>query len=258
MMLTYEYDTHAPQFTGKERDETNLDYFGARYFSGAMGRWTSPDPLLNSGRPDIPQSWNRYNYVSNNPLKFVDPTGLYQWAADCKKGDTKCEDERQRFRDSITKAEESLEGLDKNSDEHKELEKVLKKLGKENDGKIEIAFGQAKDGAPASTLGREITIDYSVVDAISKGYSLTQDDTAILDAGITVHEGEHSSPAFSFLGPLRTTLNRESSAYRKQSILYQGLKYNDPVFKIWNESFYNVDKEIARSTAIKTHLDSLK
>jgi len=31
-------------FTGKERDvETGLDYFGARYFSSAAGRWVSPD-----------------------------------------------------------------------------------------------------------------------------------------------------------------------------------------------------------------------
>lgn len=48
------------KFTGKERDaETVLDYFGARYLSGAQGRFTSPDPLLNSGRPREPQSWNR-------------------------------------------------------------------------------------------------------------------------------------------------------------------------------------------------------
>ena len=32
------------KFTGKERDaETGLGYFGARYFSGAQGRFTSPD-----------------------------------------------------------------------------------------------------------------------------------------------------------------------------------------------------------------------
>ena len=37
--------THAERhFTRKERDwETGLDYFGARYFSGAQGRFTSPD-----------------------------------------------------------------------------------------------------------------------------------------------------------------------------------------------------------------------
>ncbi len=41
----------AHRFTGKERDaESGLDYFGARYLSSSMGRFTSPDPMLNSGR----------------------------------------------------------------------------------------------------------------------------------------------------------------------------------------------------------------
>jgi RHS repeat-associated protein len=55
---------------------TGLDYFGARYFSGAQGRFTSPDPMLASGRAEDPQSWNRYAYGRNNPLRFIDPTGL--------------------------------------------------------------------------------------------------------------------------------------------------------------------------------------
>jgi RHS repeat-associated protein len=66
----------AQKFTSKERDaETGLDFFGARYFSAAQGRFTSPDiagPRLND-----PQSLNRYNYTRNNPLKRVDPDGLY-------------------------------------------------------------------------------------------------------------------------------------------------------------------------------------
>jgi RHS repeat-associated core domain len=65
------------QFTGKERDsETGLDYFGARYFSGAQGRFTSPDPLMASARISDPQTWNRYSYALNNPLKYVDPNGM--------------------------------------------------------------------------------------------------------------------------------------------------------------------------------------
>jgi RHS repeat-associated protein len=67
------------KFTGKERDgETGLDYFGARYFSGAQGRFTSPDPENASGflYSDDPQSWNGFAYGRNNPLKFVDPDGL--------------------------------------------------------------------------------------------------------------------------------------------------------------------------------------
>jgi RHS repeat-associated protein len=65
------------RFTGKERDqETGLDYFGARYFSGAMGRWTSPDPLhFQAEMLTDPQRFNLYGYVRNNPLKFVDPKG---------------------------------------------------------------------------------------------------------------------------------------------------------------------------------------
>ena len=65
------------KFTGKERDaETGLDYFGARYFSGAQGRMTSPDAPFADQLAADPQSWNLYAYARNNPLKFVDPTGL--------------------------------------------------------------------------------------------------------------------------------------------------------------------------------------
>ncbi len=64
------------QFTGKERDgETGLDYFGARYLSGAQGRFTSPDEPLFDQSPNDPQSWNLYSCVRNNPLRYTDPTG---------------------------------------------------------------------------------------------------------------------------------------------------------------------------------------
>jgi RHS repeat-associated protein len=64
------------KFTGKERDaETGLDFFGARYFSGPQGRFSSPDrPFADQVESD-PQSWNMYAYVRNNPLRFIDLTG---------------------------------------------------------------------------------------------------------------------------------------------------------------------------------------
>jgi RHS repeat-associated protein len=72
-------DSAIPQkFTGKERDaETGLDYFGARYLSSAQGRWTSPDEPFADQHPEDPQSWNLYGYVKNNPLRFIDPFGLW-------------------------------------------------------------------------------------------------------------------------------------------------------------------------------------
>jgi RHS repeat-associated protein len=81
-------------FTGKERDaETGLDYFLARYYSGAQGRFLSPDEF--KGGPDDaltgaditppgplpyadignPQTLNKYAYVINNPLRYTDPDG---------------------------------------------------------------------------------------------------------------------------------------------------------------------------------------
>jgi len=65
------------KFTQKERDtETGLDYFGARYHSSMQGRFTSVDPLRASANPRIPQRWNRYSYVANQPTIAIDPDGL--------------------------------------------------------------------------------------------------------------------------------------------------------------------------------------
>jgi len=69
------------KFTGKERDsETNLDYFGARYYGSNMGRWTSPD--WSDGAEAVPyaelrspQSLNLYSYVQNNPVINTDDDG---------------------------------------------------------------------------------------------------------------------------------------------------------------------------------------
>jgi RHS repeat-associated protein len=58
-------DIEAQKFTGKERDsETGLDFFGARYFSSAQGRFTTPDwsaipqaiPFASPKRSPNPQS----------------------------------------------------------------------------------------------------------------------------------------------------------------------------------------------------------
>lgn len=65
------------KFTQQERDdETGLDYFLARYYSAAQGRFLSVDPENAGAKIADPQSWNGYSYASNNPLRYVDPTGL--------------------------------------------------------------------------------------------------------------------------------------------------------------------------------------
>jgi RHS repeat-associated protein len=61
------------------RDQkTGLDYAINRYYHSALGRFTSPDPYMASGGPGVPQSWNRYAYVQNDPVNFADPAGLFR------------------------------------------------------------------------------------------------------------------------------------------------------------------------------------
>jgi RHS repeat-associated protein len=47
-----------------------------RELSANQGRWLSPDPA-DLGAVDFsnPQSWNRYAYVNNSPLNYIDPSG---------------------------------------------------------------------------------------------------------------------------------------------------------------------------------------
>ncbi|MFH1506502.1 MAG: RHS repeat-associated core domain-containing protein [archaeon] len=55
-------------FTGKE-NEGELTYFGARYYDSDIGKFTQKDPIKDN------KNW--YSYASNNPLKYIDPTGMY-------------------------------------------------------------------------------------------------------------------------------------------------------------------------------------
>ena len=69
-------DTTRQRFTSKERDmESGLDYFLARYYSSAQGRFTGPDAPLAGQDAQDPQTWNLYAYTSNNPINRHDPDG---------------------------------------------------------------------------------------------------------------------------------------------------------------------------------------
>jgi len=66
-------------FTGQNQDTVaGLYDFMFRQYHAVQGRWISPDPAgLGAVNPASPQSWNRYAYVSNNPLRLTDPLGLF-------------------------------------------------------------------------------------------------------------------------------------------------------------------------------------
>ena len=56
-------------YTGKEFDtDTGLYYYNARFYDPTLGRFITEDPARSGG--------NWYEYGNDNPLRFVDPTGL--------------------------------------------------------------------------------------------------------------------------------------------------------------------------------------
>jgi RHS repeat-associated protein len=61
-------------YNGKERQTTgNVGFFdyGARMYDPEIARWTTVDPLAEKY-----YSWTPYVYVGNNPVRFIDPTGM--------------------------------------------------------------------------------------------------------------------------------------------------------------------------------------
>ncbi len=65
-------------YTGHEMDdEFDLVNMKGRIYDPVLGRFMSADPFVQS--PGNPQSFNRYAYVYNNPLKYTDPSGYFSW-----------------------------------------------------------------------------------------------------------------------------------------------------------------------------------
>jgi RHS repeat-associated protein len=71
-------DSVRQKFTSYEADaETGLNFAQARYHSSIQGRFSSADPTMLSVDIGAPQSLNRYSYVMNDPLSWIDPSGMF-------------------------------------------------------------------------------------------------------------------------------------------------------------------------------------
>ncbi len=62
------------QYTGRENDTIDLYYLRARYYGPSLHRFISEDPMM-----PLDVGVNFYVYALNNPLLFIDPTGLQSW-----------------------------------------------------------------------------------------------------------------------------------------------------------------------------------
>jgi RHS repeat-associated protein len=66
------------RFTGQRQESglggaDGLYYYGARWYDPYLNRWLQPDTIVPN--PGNPQDLNRFAYVRNNPLRYIDPSG---------------------------------------------------------------------------------------------------------------------------------------------------------------------------------------
>ncbi|MEV8372778.1 RHS repeat-associated core domain-containing protein [Kribbella sp. NPDC056861] len=71
-------------YTAQRQDSTGLLYLNARYYDPALGRFISPDPVID-GESNI--GLNRYAYAANDPVNRLDYTGLSCTESDGSKCD---------------------------------------------------------------------------------------------------------------------------------------------------------------------------
>jgi RHS repeat-associated protein len=61
-------------FTDQEQDDTVGLNMRGRMYDATTRTFLTPDPIV--GSPLKVSGWNKYAYVLNNPLKYVDPSGF--------------------------------------------------------------------------------------------------------------------------------------------------------------------------------------
>jgi RHS repeat-associated protein len=190
--------TETVRFTGKERDaETGLDYFGARYFSGAQGRFTSPDPLMASAKVSNPQSWNRYSYTFNNPLRFTDPTGMYT----CEGTKEQCE-QFEKTRAAVLKSKDS---------DALRAANAYGKAGVDNGVIVRFADKLNDRGGTVSRRDTGLRVDPNDPTKFQATLNVTIQSDNIRNQETIAHEGSHVADYQAFVNSIDLAGNMDQS-----------------------------------------------
>jgi hypothetical protein len=186
-------------------------------FGSGFGRFTSPDPILSSGRVENPATWNRYTYVLNNPLMLVDPTGLFEWDSTLKDDatlDQKTRDQRKKLRDGFTNgrnkartdAAKLLAKGKLSQDKYDKIIKALDSYGDENKANgVTVGVGTSKPGnlgetTPTFTYTQDTT-NQNGGDSFTSTIEVKLDANTLLGnsaSDLVLHEGSHVADAQAY------------------------------------------------------------
>jgi RHS repeat-associated protein len=239
--------------TGKHRDtETNLDDFPARYYSSTQGRWLSPDPLMNSGEPTNPQTWNRYTYAENDPIGAFDPDGLFDWKGPACMA-KQCEQYRKTLTDAVRTLKEKADKM-KDSPEKRRLESALKAFGTAGDHNgVYVSFGPTRHGAAGETepvfnaqTGR---VDYNVT--LDPHKMSGENEYAVNSAHEGTHVDDFSNPLYNDHATSLSAFAFEYRGYQTSVFAASALgasslsaKYDGKNYELWNGSWAQVDRNL--------------
>ncbi len=254
------------RFTGQREDDTiGLYFYNARYYDPLLGRFIQADTIVPN--PAEPQDLNRYSYVRNNPLRYIDPSGhgIQEWFEDKIKDFTEATTSRPIIRDYDRQILQVARA--RNIDpvilatiifhESQAQERVLfgdlgerleVELGKDSDyasigvGQMQLRRAKELEAAgyiePRVSRSDRVSALLNVETAIDYTGALLQSNFDQLDAWAAEHSVKFSNEARTKLGVLSYNWGWEEVQERLNENAYDITALNDKTWSLINEPLY--------------------
>jgi RHS repeat-associated protein len=269
------------KFATYERDdETGLDFAQARYYQSRLGRFTSVDPLLSSGNIYAPQTWNRFSYSLNNPLKYTDSTGMYVFDGSLgggatddelkkQKGGQKIIDKRNEFRSALDAARQAASSSSLNKDQQAEVLRAVDAYGKEGDANgVSVGVGSTKKDQAATTDFANGGFTATDDGGFKPNISVVFDENAKIGTETVAHEGSHAADMVEYVRAATSTMSTsqlvglpqnltryatELRAYNVSSYIAQAQdlpNLNIGGYEVWNRGWKQAERDDRRQKNI--------